>query len=149
MKTLLFVIVMSFFSICHAQTFKLTAEIGQGFKFIDYHNPQFYMMNASVKAPLSFLKEKAKVTSIVMTAFCDGYTYVFGGTGLSYQVYKNNNFKADLGITTLFGSEARDLYGINTTLDFGESFYISLNARQEYKHKEFWFDGAIGIPLTK
>jgi len=148
MKTLLIVIAMFFYSICQSQTFGLSAEIGQGFKFIDYHNPQFYMVNASVKPSLGFFKEKAIATTIVMTAFCDGYTYVYGGTGLSYRAYEKNNFKAELGVTALFGSKARQLYGINASFDFGESFYISLNARQEYKNKEFWFDGAIGIPIT-
>lgn len=134
-------------SLCQSQTFTLSTEVGQGFKFKDYNNPQFYLVNSTVKPAASLLDGKMNASAIVMGAFSDGYTYVFGGTGLDYAVLTKNEFSISVGATALFGSEARSLYGLNTTINLDKSFYLTLNARQEYSQKEFWFDGGAGFRI--
>ncbi|MBV6480220.1 MAG: hypothetical protein HGGPFJEG_03073 [Ignavibacteria bacterium] len=132
-------------SMSKSQTFELPFEIGQGFKFKDYHTPQFYLVNTTVKPTVKFVSDKLITSAIVMTAFSDGYTYLFAGPGISYMLLQKNSFKIYAGVTTLAGSEARRLYGGNVTAELAPQFYISLNARQEYTQKEFWFDGSLGF----
>lgn len=136
-------------SLTSAQDFNLTAEAGQGFKFQDYHNPQLYMVSASVTPSFKFLDGKLNASSILWSAFSDGYTYLFAGPGVSYKVFQKNDFAISLGATALYGSEALQLYGLNTSINISPEFYITLNARQEYSRKEFWFDGGVGFQLLK
>jgi len=125
----------------------LSTEVGQGFKFKEYNEPQFYMFNSTVKPAVLLMNGKLNATAIAMGAVSDGYTYIFGGTGFDYAVYTKDKFSISVGATALFGSEARALYGLNATVNLDPSFYITLNARQEYTQKEFWFDGGAGFRI--
>lgn len=147
MKTIFLALILFVTSLCSSQTFSVSAEVGQGFKFIDYHNPQFYMVNASVTPSFEFIDGKLNAQSIVWSAFSDGYTYLFAGPGVSYNVFQKNNLGIDLGATALYGSEALQLYGLNAKVSLSTDFYITLNARQEYSRKEFWFDGGVGMKI--
>ncbi len=132
---------------CKSQTFTLSTEIGQGFKFIDYHNPQFYMVESTIKPAVDLLYGKLNATSIIMGAFSDGVSYIFGGTGAGYEVYRKEDFAVELGATALFGSEGKVLYGLNANVNINTSVYLTVNARQEYTQKEFWFDGGVGARI--
>jgi hypothetical protein len=132
-----------------SQTFTLPYEIGQGFKFINYQNPQYYMLTTTVKPSIQVVNDKLILSSIVMTTFTDGVTDVFAGTGANYKVFeKGESFDLQIGSTALFNAE-KQLYGINIITEFDNLFYITLNARQEYSQKEFWFDAGVGIKLVK
>ena len=123
-------------------TFTLPTEIGQGFRFKDYQNPQ------SSKPTYTTADGKLSVSAIGMTNFSDGITDYFAGNGVTYRVLSNKNFSLSAGATALFGTHERKLFGGNVMVD-QDLFYIIINARQEYTQKEFWFDGAVGIKLFK
>ena len=146
-KIILFALLLFVTTLSYSQTFTLSTEVGQGFKFIDYQNPQFYMVESTVKPAVNFLDGKLNATSIVMGVFSDGVSYIFGGTGAGYEVFRKEDFAVELGATALFGSEGKVLYGLNAALNFNKTVYASINARQEYTQKEFWFDGGIGFRI--
>lgn len=127
-------------------TFTLPTEIGQGFKFIDYHNPQFYALQLSTKPTYTTADGKLSLSAIGMASFSDGITDYFAGNGVSYRVLANKNYNISAGLTALFGTNERQLFGGSIMVD-KDLFYIIVNARQEYTQKEFWFDGAVGIKL--
>lgn len=132
------------------EKFSIPVQISQGFKFKDYHNPQLYMVSASVKPSAVFLNGKLKTTAIVQTSFSDGVTDVLSGPGLSYKVYeKDPSFNIQLGGTALYGSNNRQLYGGDLTVEFERLFFINVNISQEYSNKELWFSGGVGLNVFK
>ena len=125
----------------------LSGEIGQGFKFKDYHTPQFYQVQSTIKTAYT-LTDDLKLDGIMMGAFSDGYTYLFGGSSINYTLYRKDKFSLSSGVSVLAGSEGRALYGLNLNAGYRD-FYLSFNARQEYSRKEFWFDAAVGYIILK
>lgn len=150
MKTISVIVLLVLFLSADVQaqqpTFTLPTEIGQGFKFIDSHNPQFYSLQVSTKPTYTTADGKLSLSAIGMTSFSDGITDYFVGNGVSYKILATKNYNIIAGITALFGTNERQLFGGSIAVD-KDLFYIIVNARQEYTRKEFWFDGAIGIKL--
>ncbi len=146
MKTILICFLL-FAATTYAQNFSLPTEIGQGFKFKDYSHPQFYMVKTSVSPTMEF--GIIRTSAIVMTAFSDGYTYLFAGAGVSGEVFRSKSLGVNAGLTALPGSEGRALYGVVVKLEHSSNLFISLNARREVKYNELWFDGSVGINLFK
>lgn len=141
---ILFAILLS--AQCFSQSFDMPVEIGQGFKFIDYHNPQYYMLTSTVKPSIQVVNEKLTLSTIVMTTFSDGVTDVFAGSGASYKIFEKDEFNLQLGGTALFNGN-KQLYGGSLTAGFNGLFHITANVRQEYSQKELWFDAGVGIDL--
>lgn len=146
MKNLILCFILLIAAGLKAQSF--SAEIGQGFKFKDYHHPQFYSIQTTVK-PTFTLTDNLRMDALMMGAFSDGYTYLFAGAGINYKVYEKEKFNLNIGLTSMKGSENRFLYGLNVCAGFKQDFYLTLNARHEYTMKEFWFDAGVGYNIIK
>lgn len=149
MKKILFLALMLFAASSFGQSFQLSLEVGQGFKFKDYHNPQFYLVSTAFKPGMNLFDDRFNVTAPVMTLWSDGYTYLFTGSEVSYIPYDNGKIAVSVGASALFGSEGRELYGGNLRVKFNNNFYLFTNIRQEHKRKELWFDGGIAVNLIQ
>lgn len=150
MKNIILILSLFISAISFSQEkYSVPVQISQGFKFKDYHNPQLYMVSTSVKPSIVFLNSKLKTTAIVQTTFSDGVTDVLSGPGISYKVYENPSFNIQLGATALYGSNNRQLYGGDLTVEFESLFFLNVNIAQEYSNKELWFSGGVGLNVFK
>lgn len=148
MKNFFCAVVLFLSATVSAQSFVIPFEVGQGFKFKDYKNPQYYLVSTSVKPAMETVNNKLIISSIITTTFSNGETDVFAGTGISYKVFqKDSSFNIQLGGNILYGTNQRKLFGGNLTFEFDETFYLNLNIRQEYSQKELWLDGGVGVNL--
>ena len=129
----------------------LPVEIGQGFKWKDYQNPQWYMFNVAVNPTYNVLNDKVGITTIGMTTYCDGEVDLYGGPQISGKIYEaaDQTFNVQVKASALLGSGGKQLFGGGVNLEFVKMFYISINARQEYEYKELWFDAGLGISFLK
>ena len=129
----------------------LPVEIGQGFKWKDYQNPQWYMFNVTVNPTYNVLNDKVGITTIGMTTYCDGEVDLYGGPQISGKIYEaaDQTFNVQVKASALLGSGGKQLFGGGVNLEFVKMFYISINARQEYEYKELWFDAGLGISFLK
>ena len=126
-------------------------ELGQGFKWKDYQNPQWYLFNMTVNPTVGVLNNKAALTTVGMTTYCDGEVDLYGGPQISGKIYEaaDQTFNVQVKASALFGSGGKKLFGGGVNLEFVKMFYISINARQEYEYKELWFDAGLGISFIK
>lgn len=126
-----------------AQTFKGRVEVGQGFKFKDYKNPQWYMLTTSIKPSAGFFDDKLQLSIPVLVMYSDGITDYYTGTEASVKVYEKNKFNIQLLGSALMGTKSKRIYGGGPRVEY-DTWYVSINVRQENENKHFLFDGAIG-----
>jgi hypothetical protein len=127
-------------------TISVPCEIGQGFRWKDYHNPQLYM--TFVQAAPTYMTGNGiwEFSAIARTVICDGQTDYYVGNGVSFKVYepRSKSFNLQLQGSALFGTRERKLFGGGVKIEKGP-FYLVLNARQEYEFKELYVDGGFGF----
>ncbi len=121
-------------------------EIGQGFRFKDYHNPQLYSVFVQTAPTYETADGKWKFSAIARSIFCDGQTDYYAGNGINFKVYepKSKSWNLQIQTSALFGTRERKLFGGGITLE-KPPFYIVINARQEYEFKELYFDAGFGF----
>lgn len=142
-KILIFVAVFlwGFTPLSQSQTFTSSVQLGQGFRFIDYHTPQFYMAYGQASFGIKVI-EKASISAVSRVDFCDGNVDIYAGNQVDYGLFDSQNWQLSIQGSALFGSRGRQLFGGGATIG-NPPFFITINARQEYSNKELYFDGGV------
>lgn len=146
------ILILTIFTVrLQAQQVTLPVELGQGFKWKDYSNPQWYTFSMTLNPSVSVMNDKVGLTTVGMSTYCDGEVDLYGGPQISGKVYESadQTFNVQVKASALLGSGGKKLFGGGVNLEFVKMFYISINARQEYEYKEFWFDAGLGISFIK
>lgn len=123
-------------------------EIGQGFRFQDFHHPEIYTVAMQFNPSISTADGKIRAGASTMAVYFNGITEFFGGARIGYRVYNNKNVSVYTNIEQLFGEKDRWLFGGGVNLEYGP-LIVSVSAHQEYTNKEFWFTGGAGVSLEK
>lgn len=126
--------------------FSLPVEVGQGFVFENYHNPQWYSTSITVNPTYSIFENKLHLSEITMAIFSDGLTDYYAGGGVAYTIFRKKNYNIQLRGSALIGTRDKRLYGGGVKLESGE-FFISVNGMQEYSQKRFYFSGGFGYTI--
>lgn len=119
-------------------------EIGQGFRFKDYHHPQFYSVSTTAKTTLKI--DRTRISALVHAVFSDGLTNYFYGNQAAYIIHKKPDWNIQVTASSMFGTQDRKLYGGGLIFE-KKNWYLSVNARQEHENKELWFDGSVGLKI--
>lgn len=134
--------------------FIFPVEIGQGFTSSKASPPEIYLASAYIKPSYALVKNNLIIGATGMLAYSDGLVTYFGGPRVAVKIFQIDFshfgylMKTYLTGEALWGTRDKKLFGggIGCTV---EPVTLSINARQEYTNKEFWFDASFGLDIDR
>lgn len=150
LKAIIFIFVLSSFA--QAQDFKILSEAGQGFRWQGFNKPLIYILNTSLKTTYALWHGHLQAGTTEMVVYYDTEVELYAGARFVLKAYSTNlktlgeDFNISLTGEALYGTSGRKLFGGGLMFRI-DPLAVSLNAYQEYEHKELWFSGGIGYNL--
>lgn len=134
--------------------FVLPLELGQGFTSSEASPPEIYLATVTIKPSYVFAKNTVRIGATGMLAYSDGLISYLGGPRVAVRIYQSNLgmfgeiFNIQVTSEALWGTRNKELFGGGFTFE-ADPAVLSLNAWQEYKSKELWFDVSFGVNVDR
>lgn len=134
--------------------FIFPVEIGQGFTSSKASPPEIYLATAYIKPSYALLNNNFILGATGMLAYSDGLVTYFGGPRVALKIFQIDFshfgylMKTYLTGEALWGTRDKKLFGGGVGFVL-EPVSLSINARQEYTNKEFWFDASFGLNIDR